>query len=100
MPRLFASMMRFSIWSEMPSPWRPPMRLASRASSTRLANVWPLRATGKPSSKRTVTSSGRISTAGSQCFTDMMGCTMRRPLFRNSSSFASCVAPQMLESVE
>ena len=27
MPRLFASMMRFSIWSLMPRPWRPPMRV-------------------------------------------------------------------------
>jgi len=34
-------------------PWRPPMRFGSRRSSTGSLNCLPLRATGKPSSKRT-----------------------------------------------
>ena len=29
MPRDFASMMRFSIWSDIPSPWRPPIAFAA-----------------------------------------------------------------------
>ena len=37
MPRLFASMIRFSIWSDMPSPWRPPIAFAVRISSTEKA---------------------------------------------------------------
>ena len=34
MPRLLASMTRFSIWSDMPSPCRPPIALASMTSAT------------------------------------------------------------------
>ncbi len=41
MPRLLASMTRFSIWSLMPRPCRPPMRLSSLNSSNSEANFWP-----------------------------------------------------------
>jgi len=99
MPRLLASMMRFSIWSLMPRPWRPPMRLASRNSSTGSAISLPLSATGWPSSKVTETSSAGTSTSGFQNATPMMGLTMRMPLLRYSRSLASCVAPSMLLSV-
>ena len=64
MPRLLASMMRFSIWSDMPSPCRPPMALASSTRSTAEANSSPLMVTGRPCSKPIVTSSGAISTDG------------------------------------
>ena len=64
MPRLLASMMRFSIWSDMPRPWRPPIALASWTSSTRSGNSRPPSATGQPSAKRTVTRSGAIGDAG------------------------------------
>ena len=100
MPRLFASMMRFSIWSDMPSPWRPPIALASITRATWSANSRPLMATGQPSWKRIVTSSGSIATDGSQCRTPMIGETMSIDSVRNSSVLASCVAPQMLASVE
>ena len=36
----------------MPSPWRPPIALASSRSATSSANATPLSATGRPSSKR------------------------------------------------
>ena len=39
MPRLLASMIRFSIWSETPRPWRPPMALASVNSASRVSKV-------------------------------------------------------------
>ena len=73
MPRLLASMMRFSIWSLMPRPCRPPMRLASRISSTGSAKSTPLSATGRPSSKRTLTRSRLISTSSRQNATPMIG---------------------------
>jgi hypothetical protein len=100
MPRLFASMMRFSIWSELPSPCRPPMRLASSTSSTGSANSRLFKATGRPSSHPTVTVSRRTSTSSRQEATPMIGCTIESPLARLSSSFASCVAPSRFESVE
>ncbi len=50
--------------------------------------------------RRRVTSSGAIFTFGFQCATPMIGSTMRMPLSRRSRSFASCVAPSTLESVE
>ncbi|MNJ61413.1 hypothetical protein D3C77_571980 [compost metagenome] len=98
MPRLLASMMRFSIWSLMPRPWRPPMRLASSSSSTGSLYSTPFRATGWPSSKRTVTSSAFTATSSRQ--NAMMGLTMRMPEFSCSRSLASWVAPSRLESVE
>ena len=100
MPRLLASMMRFSIWSLMPRPWRPPMALAAITSSTRSSNRSPLMATGQPASNRTATSSGSMVTAGSQWATPMIGSTRSMPLSSSSSSLASWVAPQMLASVE
>src|SRR5438132_665969 len=66
MPRLLASMTRFSIWSDMPSPCRPPMALASSTRSTAEANSLPLIVTGRPCSNPMVTSSAAMSTAGSQ----------------------------------
>ena len=48
MPRLLASMIRFSIWSDMPRPCRPPMALASSTRSTAEANSLPLIVTGRP----------------------------------------------------
>ena len=60
----------------------------------------PLIATGRPESKRIVTSSGAISTAGSQNLTPMIGSTVSSETSRCSSVFASWVAPQMLASVE
>ena len=66
MPRDFASMMRFSIWSLMPRPWRPPIVLASSTRATASWNSTPLMATGRPCSHRTVTSSVSIATDGSQ----------------------------------
>ncbi len=93
-------MMRFSIWSLMPRPWRPPIALASMTSATASSNRRPLSETGRPISKPTVTSSVAISTDGSQYLTPMMGSTVSRETFRSSRVLASCVAPQMLASVE
>ena len=65
MPRDLASMIRFSIWSDMPRPCRPPISLAScTRRRPRSSYVVPLTATGRPRSKRTVTSSGSIATVG------------------------------------
>ena len=100
MPRLLASMIRFSIWSDMPRPCRPPMALASSTRSTAEANSLPLMVTGRPCSKPIVTSSAAISTAGSQNRTPMIGSTISMPVSRCSSVLASWVAPQMLASVE
>lgn len=100
MPRLLASMTRFSIWSDMPSPWRPPIALASMTRSTEEENSLPLMVTGRPCSKPMVTSSVSICTDGSQNLTPMMGSTVSRPVSRCSRVFASWVAPQMLASVE
>ena len=47
-----------------------------------------------------VTSSGAISTDGSQNFTPMIGSTISSETSRCSSVLASWVAPQMLASVE
>ena len=58
MPRLLASITRFSIWSDMPSPCRPPTVLASWTRSTAEAKALPLMLTGRPCSKPMVTSSG------------------------------------------
>ncbi len=60
----------------------------------------PLRATGKPSSKRTVISSRLISTSSRQKAVPMMGATIFMLVVRSSRSLASWVAPRMLESVE
>ena len=100
MPRDLASMIRFSIWSDMPSPWRPPISLASCTSATASGNDCPLIATGRPWSKRIVTSSVSISTEGSQNFTPMIGSTVSSETSRCSRVLASWVAPQMLASVE
>ena len=100
MPRDLASMIRFSIWSDMPRPWRPPIALASSTRATSSANRLPLIATGYPASKVTATSSVAISTAGSQYLTPMIGSTVSRDTSRCSRVLASCVAPQMLASVE
>ncbi len=94
-------MIRFSIWSDMPMPWRPPMALAFMTRSTAVSNFSPLMVTGRPWSKPIVTSSVSISTDGSQNRTPMIGSTVSTPVFRCSSVFASWVAPpQMLASVE
>src|SRR5215813_178777 len=95
-PRLFASMMRFSIWSLMPSPCRPPISFAASTRSTSDSKVRPLTATGHPSWNRTETSSGAMSTAGSQWATPMIGDTISMLTARLSNDFASCVAPQKL----
>ena len=100
MPRDLASMIRFSIWSDMPRPCRPPTALASRTSATGSAKSAPLIATGRPWWKPTVTSSEAISTAGSQNFTPMIGSTISSETSRCSRVLASWVAPQMLASVE
>ena len=76
------------------------MRLASSNSATASRSVRPLSATGRPSSKRTVTVSAFTATSSRQNATPMIGLTMRMPLSRNSRSLASCVAPSMLESVQ
>jgi hypothetical protein len=60
----------------------------------------PLRATGTPSSKRTATCSRWISTSSRQKAVPMMGTTILIEEERCSRSFASWVAPRMLESVE
>ena len=101
MPRDLASMMRFSIWSDMPSPCRPPIALAS-CDQRRPASSYdvPLIATGRPRSKRTVTSSVSIATDGSQNLTPMIGSTVSSETSRCSRVLASWVAPQMLASVE
>ncbi len=100
MPRLLASMIRFSIWSDMPSPCRPPIALASRTSATGSSNSAPLIATGRPTSNRIRTSSDPIDTDGSQNGTPMIGSTISMDVFRYSSCLASWVAPQMFASVE
>jgi hypothetical protein len=56
--------------------------------------------TGRPCAKSTVTSSGEISTSGSQNATPMIGLTISIEVSRCSSRLASWVAPQMLASVE
>ena len=63
-------------------------------------NRRPLIATGYPASKVTATSSVSISTDGSQNFAPMIGSIVSRDTSRCSSVLASCVAPQMLASVE
>ncbi len=73
MPRLLASMTRFSIWSLIPRPCRPPIRLASRKSSTTDGKRRPFSSTGCPCSKVTVTSSGATCTSGFQWATPMIG---------------------------
>ena len=93
-------MIRFSIWSDMPRPCRPPIVFASWTSATGRRNGVPLMATGRPRSNRTVTSSGSISTAGSQNRTPMIGSTDSSETSRCSRVFASWVAPQMFASVE
>ena len=100
MPRDLASMIRFSIWSDMPRPCRPPISLTARTSATGSAYVVPFTATGRPLWNRTVTSSGSIATSGSQWRTPMIGCTDSSETSRCSSVLASWVAPQMLASVE
>ena len=60
----------------------------------------PLRATGWPSSNRSVTVSAVMPMFCRQNATPMIGSTMETPLLRYSRSFASCVAPSMFESVE
>ena len=62
--------------------------------------VRPLSATGCPSSNRMLTRSAFTATASRQNATPMIGWTMLIPLSKNSRSFASWVAPRMLESVE
>jgi hypothetical protein len=74
--------------------------LASANSATASVKRWPFNATGTPSSKRTLTRSGFTTTSSRQNATPMIGVTTAMLLSRNSRSFASCVAPSMLESVE
>ena len=93
-------MMRFSIWSDMPRPCRPPMAFASMTRSTAVSKVRPLMATGRPCSKRIETSSVGMGSDSSQNFTPMIGSTLSIETLRCSSVFASWVAPQMLASVE
>ncbi len=93
MPRLFASITRFSIWSDMPRPWRPPVSFITRMTSTGSP-------TGRPFSNAIVTTSGSISTSGFQCATPMIGSTIFIDVSSSSRSFASCVAPSMFASVE
>ena len=100
MPRDLASMMRFSIWSDMPMPCRPPISLTSWTSSTGSSYCLPLTATGRPLSNLIVTSSVSMCTSGSQNFTPMIGSTVSSETSRCSRVFASWVAPQMLASVE
>ena len=70
-------MIRFSIWSLMPRPWRPPIALASMheldAVVERLAVD-----RDRPALReaRRATTSGSISTPGSQWATPMIGSTM------------------------
>ena len=99
MPRDFASMTRFSTWSLMPRPWRPPSAFAARNSSTSEPKRLPLSATGTPCSHVTVTVSASTFTSGFQNATPMMGWTTFIDLSRCSRSFASCVAPSMFASV-
>jgi hypothetical protein len=93
MPRLFASITRFSIWSDMPSPWRPPTSFAQLITSTGSP-------TGRPFSNSIVTVSGSIATSAFQCATPMIGSTICIDVSSSSRSFASCVAPSMFASVE
>ena len=93
-------MIRFSIWSDIPRPWRPPMALACSTRSTGESTVTPSIETGRPCAKPMVTSSVAISTAGSQWATPMIGTTVSTPTSRCSSALASWVAPQMFASVE
>ena len=58
MPRDLASMMRFSIWSDMPRPWRPPIRVGFEHEGYGVGIVDTVEGDGlKPSSKRMVISS-------------------------------------------
>ena len=93
-------MIRFSIWSDMPMPCRPAIVLAAMTRSAGAANSDPLIVTGRPRSKPIVTSSGVISTAGSQNRAPMIGWTVSIPLRRCSRVLASWVAPHRFASVE
>ena len=93
-------MIRFSIWSDMPRPCRPPIAFARMTRLTGVANSDALIVTGRPRSKPIVTSSGSISIAGSQNRTPMIGWTVSIPWSRYSRLLASWVAPQMFASVE
>ena len=62
MPRLFASITRFSIWSLMPSPWRPPIAFA-RGTARPGGELLAVRARpARRARSATVTFSGSIST--------------------------------------
>jgi len=63
-------------------------------------NDIPLSATGCPSSNLIEMASGLIETLSRQNAAPMIGSTIVIPLFRNSRSLASWVAPSRLESVE
>ena len=93
-------MIRFSIWSLMPRPWRPPIALASMTRATASSKRTPLMETGRPISNPTVTSSVSMCTEGSQYLTPMIGSTVSSETLSSSRVLASCVAPQMLASVE
>ena len=60
----------------------------------------PFSATGRPSSKRTLTVSRLTATSSFQNATPMIGWTIVMPLASCSRSLASWVAPSMFESVE
>src|ERR1700753_3848641 len=100
MPRLLASMIRFSIWSDMPRPCRPPMALASITRSTAVANSLPLMETGRPWANAIVTSSAGISTSGSQNLAPMIGSTSPIPVSRGSSDLGSGGGPPILGAVQ
>jgi len=100
MPRLLASMIRFSIWSDMPRPCRPPIAFAACTRATGSESLTPPIAIGRPPSNAIVTTSGSISTPVSQCATPMIGSTIFMFVSSSSRSFASCVAPSRFASVE
>ncbi|CAB4673527.1 unannotated protein [freshwater metagenome] len=89
MPRLLASIIRFSIWSDMPRPCLPPTELASFISATESLNSLPLIETGRPCTNPIRTSSLSIETLESQNLTPMIGSTISIEVSSNSKVFAS-----------
>ena len=90
-------MMRFSSACFIPTPLRPPMRLASVIAATGSTSS-PLIATARPRTKRTVAFSGLPGACIGH--TPIVGVTMVIGVSTLSRSSASCERPARLPSVE
>jgi hypothetical protein len=100
MPRLFASMIRFSIWSDMPSPCRPPTAFASWTRSTAVREVPAVDPHRPPVGELDgdVLGLDRDRRIPERDAHDRE--TISMDVSSSSRRLASCVAPQMFASVE